>query len=144
MRAIAPDLDVRVRLGRSQPGMCNDLDSIREACAEALTGAACTRLPAGQRDQRIGRLDAAARAAAPGDAGGAPRRPVEAARHRGGFLPSGYRNEKQEADVKDTSASPNRDKRDSVAGGERQEGRKDVDRDDVLRSRRGARMDKPS
>ena len=31
MREVAPDLDVRVWLGRSQPGMCSDLDSIREA-----------------------------------------------------------------------------------------------------------------
>ena len=36
MRAIAPDLDVRVWLGRSQPGMCSDLDSIREARARML------------------------------------------------------------------------------------------------------------
>ena len=36
MRAIAPDLDVRGWLGRSQPGMCSDLDSIREARARML------------------------------------------------------------------------------------------------------------
>ena len=36
MRTIAPDLDVRVWLGRSQPGMCSDLDSVREARARML------------------------------------------------------------------------------------------------------------
>jgi hypothetical protein len=36
MRAIAPDLDVKVWLGRSQPGMCSDLEAIRAARARML------------------------------------------------------------------------------------------------------------
>ena len=56
MRAIAPDLDVRVWLGRSLPGMCSDLDSIREARDRMLDPQRRTGLTAGFRGEPASRV----------------------------------------------------------------------------------------